>query len=48
MDLIIRNFQREDLSILHVIKETLSSHLMQLEIIINGIVRKCVKLSPFT
>ena len=36
------------LFILHVMIGTLSSHLMQSEIIIYGLVRKCVKLSPFS
>ena len=33
---------------LHVMIGMLSSHLMQSEIIIYGLVRKCVKLSPFS
>ena len=36
------------LFILHVMIGMLSSHLMQSEIIIDGLVRKCVKLSPFS
>ena len=36
------------LFILHVMIEMLSLHLMQSEIIIYGLVRKCVKLSPFS
>ena len=36
------------LFILHVIIGMLSPHLMQSEIIIYGLVRKCVKLSPFS
>ena len=36
------------LFILHVMIGMLSSHLMQSEIIIYGLVRKCVKLSPFS
>ena len=34
--------------LLHVMIEMLSSHLMQSDIIINGHVRKCVKLSLFS
>ena len=48
VDLIERNFQRKGLFILHVMIGMLSSHLMQSEIIIYGLVRKCVKLSPFS
>ena len=45
--LIERTFQREgSLFILHVMIGMLSSHLMQSEIIIYGLVRKSVKLSP--
>ena len=36
------------LFILHVIIGMLSSHLMQSEIILYGLVRKCVKLSSFS
>ena len=36
------------LFILHAMIGMLSSHLMQSEIIIYGLVRKCVKLSPFS
>ena len=36
------------LFILHVIIGILSSHLMQSEIIIYGLARKCVKLSPIS
>ena len=36
------------LFILHVMIGMLSLHLMQSEIIIYGLVRKCVKLSPFS
>ena len=32
----------------HVMIGMLSLHLMQSEIIIHGLVRKCVKLSPFS
>ena len=45
VDLIERIFQR---IILHVMIRMLSSHLLQSEIIIYGLVRKCVKLSPFS
>ena len=48
VDLIERTFQRKALFILHVMIGMLSSHLMQSEIIIYGLVRKCVKLSPFS
>ena len=34
--------------ILHIMIEMLSSHLPQSEIIIYGLVRKCLKLSPFS
>ena len=46
VDLIERIFQRKALFILHAMIEMLSSHLMQSEIIIYGLVRKSVKLSP--
>ena len=36
------------LFVLHVMIGMLSSRLMQSEIIIYGLVRKCVKLSPFS
>ena len=36
------------LFILHVMIGMVSSHPMQSEIIIYGLVRKCVKLSPFS
>ena len=36
------------LFILHVMIRMLFSHLMQSEIIIYGLVRKCLKLSPFS
>ena len=36
------------LFILHVMIGMLSSHLMQSGIITHGLVRKCVKLSPFS
>ena len=36
------------LFILHVMIGMLSSHLVQSEIIIYGLVRKCVRLSPFS
>ena len=48
VDLIERTFNREALFILHVMIEMLSPHQMQSEIIIYGLVRKCVKLSPFS
>ena len=41
-------FQREGFFILHVMIGMLFSPLMQLEIIINGLVRMYVKLSPFS
>ena len=43
-----RIFQKEGSFILHVIKGMLFSPMMQLEIIINGLIRKCVKLVPFS
>ena len=46
MDVIERIFQREGSIILHVMIDLLFSPLMQLNIIIYGLVRKCVKLSP--
>ena len=48
VDLIERTFQKEGSFILHVMIGMLSSHLMQSEIIIYGLVRKCMKLSPFS
>ena len=48
VDLIERTFQGKALFILHVMIGMLSSHLMQSEIIIYGLVKKCVKLSPFS
>ena len=48
VDLIERSFKGKALFILHVMIGMLSSHLMQTEIIIYGLVRKCVKLSPFS
>ena len=48
MDLIERIFKGKSLYILHVMIGMLSSHLMQSEIIIYGLVRKCVKPSPFS
>ena len=39
--------KKNALFILHVIRGMLSSHLMQSEII-DGLYRKCVKLSPFS
>ena len=38
----------KDHQILHVMIRMLSSHLMQSEMIIYGLSRKCVKLSPFS
>ena len=40
--------KRKALFILHVMIRMLFSHLMQSEITIYGLVRKCVKLSPFS
>ena len=48
VDLIERISKEKALFILHVMIRMLSSHLMQSEIIIYGLVRKCVKLSPFS
>ena len=49
VDLIERTLKKgKALFILHVMIGMLSSHLMQSEIIIYGLVRKCVKLSPFS
>ena len=48
VDLIERVTKGKALFILHVKIGMLSSHLMQSEIIIYGLVRKCVKLSPFS
>ena len=48
VDVIERTFQREGSFLLHVMTRMLSSNLMQSEIIIYGLVRKCVKLSPFS
>ena len=48
VDLIERTSTRKALFILHVMIEMLFSHLMPSEIIIYGLVRKCVKLSPFS
>ena len=48
VDLIQRISKGKDLFILHVMIRMLSSLLMQSEIIINGLVRKCVKLSPLS
>ena len=48
MDLIEITFQGKALFILHVMIGMLSSHLMQSEVISYGLVRKCVKLSPFS
>ena len=48
MDLIERTFQRGALFVLHVVVGMLFSHLVRSEIVIYGLVRKCVKLSPFS
>ena len=40
--------KRKAVFTLHVMIGMLSSHLMQSEVIIYGLVRKCVKLSPFS
>ena len=48
VDLIENTYQGKALFILHVMIGMLSLHLMQSEIIIYGLVRKCVKLSPFS
>ena len=48
VDLIDRTFQREGSLFLRVMIRMLLLHLMQSEIIIYGLVRKCVKLSPFS
>ena len=48
VDLIERTFQREGSLYIACNDKMLFSHLMQSEIIIYGLVRKCVKLSPFS
>ena len=48
VDLIKELSKGKALFILHVMIGMLFSHLMQSEIIIYGLVRKCVKLSPFS
>ena len=51
VDLIERTFKREGslyIACNDVMIRMLSSYLMQSEIIIYGLVRKCVKLSPFS
>ena len=48
VDLIERTFQREGSLFLRVMIRMLFLHLMQSDIIIYGLVRKCVKLSPFS
>ena len=48
VDVIERTLKGKAPFILHVMIEMLSSHPMQSEIIIYGLVRKCVKLSPFS
>ena len=47
-DIIERVTKGKALLILHVKIGMLSSHLMQSESIIYGLVRKCSKLSPFS
>ena len=48
MDLIEELSKGKAHFILHVIIGMLSSHLMRSEIIIYGLVRKCVMLPPFS
>ena len=48
VDLIEELSKGKALFILHIILGMFFSHLMQSEIIIYGLVRKCVKLSPFS
>ena len=49
VDLIVKKLSKgKTLFILHVMIGMLPSHLMQSEIIIYGLVRKCVQLSPFS
>ena len=48
MDLIERMTKEKVLFILHVMIGMPFSPLIQLNIIIYGLVRKCVKLSPFS
>ena len=48
VDLIEKVFQREGSLIIACNASMLFSPLMQLNIIIYGLVRKCVKLSPFS
>ena len=48
MDYIERTFQREGSLYIACNGKNAFSHLMQSEIIIYGLVRKCVKLSPFS
>ena len=48
VDLIETIFKREGSLYIACNDRMLSSHLMQSEIIIYGLVRKCVKLSPFS
>ena len=48
VDLIERTCKGNALFILHVMIGMLSSHLMQSEIKMYGLVRKCVNLSPFS
>ena len=48
VDLIEKTFQREGSLYIACNDRMLSSHLMQSEMIFYGLVRKCVKLSPFS
>ena len=48
MDLIERTFQREGSLYIACNYRNVFLHLMQSEITIYGLVRKCVKLSPFS
>ena len=48
MDLIERTFQREGSLYIACNDRNAFFNLMQSEIIIHGLVRKCVKLSPFS
>ena len=48
MDVLKELSKGKALFMLHVMIGILILHLMQSEIIIYGLVRKCVKLSPFS
>ena len=48
VDLIERTFQRDSSVYIACNDRNASSHLMQSEIIIYGLVRKCLKRSPFS